>query len=227
MSAIEVYPPCAYISSPYQWCCQARRCYYGAVNKGLSQLEGYPDEWPMIPRTSISIPKTIMQLPKGKEALTSLFLLRPIVYFYLTSFIESISVTPSLGTALDSARRSAGPTRSLLLGIVSSLNDMHPNPADTDSLQLDAMSGAIGKVHEMLSKIYSDHLAVSFLDSLKARARESRDGKSKHSLLEIDRCIQVILSLNSQSQPHAMDWLDAIASSKLLRMRNTALCYAL
>ena len=68
------------------------------------------------------------------------------------------------------------------------------------------MSGAIGKVHEVFTKIYSDHLAVSFLDSLKARARESREGKSKHSLLEIDRFIQIILSLNYyQSQPHGMD----------------------
>ena len=131
---------------------------------------------------------------------------RAIVYFYLALFIESISVTPSLGAALDSARRSAGPTRSLLYGIVTLLNDIRPNTADTDSLQLDTMSGAIGNVQEVLSKIYSDHLAVSFLDLLKARARESRDGKSKHSLLEIDRCIQVILSLNSQSQPRAMDW---------------------
>ena len=195
--------------------------------KGLSHIEGYPDEWPMISRTSISIPKTIMQLPKGKEALTSLLLLRPIVYFYLASFIESISITLSLDTALDSARRSAGPTRSLLLGIVSSLNDIRPNPANTDSLQLDTMSGAIGRLQEVLTKIYSDHLAVSFLDSLKARARESRDGKSKLLPLEIDRCIQVILSWNCQSQPHAMDWLDAIASSKLLRMRNSALRCAL
>ena len=81
------------------------------------------------------------------------------------------------------------------------LNDIRPNPADTDSLQLDTMSGAIGKLQEVFTMIYSDHLAVSFLDSLKARARESRDGKSKHSLLEIDRCIQVILSLIPKVSP--------------------------
>ena len=168
-----------------------------------------------------------MQLPKDKGGLDLIALVPTSRIFYLASIIESISVTPSLGTALDSARRSAGPTRSLLLGIVSSLNDIRPNPANTDSLQLDTMSGAIGKLQEVFTKIYSDHLAVSFLDSLKARARESREGKSKHSLLEIDRFIQIILSLNYQNQPHAMDWLDAIASSKLLRMRNSALCCAL
>ena len=169
----------------------------------------------MIPRTSISIPKTIMQLPKGKEALTSLLLLRPIVYFYLASFIESISITLSLDTALDSARRSAGPTRSLLLGIVSSLNDIRTNPADTDSLQLDTMSGAIGNVQEVFTKIYSDHLAVSFLDSLKARACESREGKSKHSLLEIDRFIQIILSLNYL--PKSAPWYGLVGCYSLLQ----------
>ena len=99
----------------------------------------------------------------------------------MASIIESISVTPSLGTALDSARRSAGPTRSLLLGIVSSLNDIRPNPADTDSLQLDTMSGAIGNGQEVFTKIYSEDLFPSLI-------------RSKPELVSLDMASRSILS---------------------------------
>ena len=49
--------------------------------KVLSRIEGYPDEWPMISRTSITIPKTVMQLPEDNSAL-NLIALTPSYCFF-------------------------------------------------------------------------------------------------------------------------------------------------
>ena len=53
--------------------------------KGLSGIEGYPDEWLMIPRTSISIPKTIMQLHEDKAG-PDLIALAPSYCLFLFGF---------------------------------------------------------------------------------------------------------------------------------------------